>query len=63
MNPPSTPHPRHRSAAVCSRGAPFGDDIRYAPRRRSASPEFPDLADALPTDTPMEHPLFLQQIG
>ena len=36
----------------------LGDDIRHAPRRWVTSPEFPGLADELPADAPMDHPLF-----
>jgi len=36
----------------------LGDDIRHAPRRWKTSPEFPGLAEQLPADTEMEHPLF-----
>ena len=36
----------------------LGDDIRHAPRRWRTSPEFPGLADELPTGAPMDHPLF-----
>jgi ectoine hydroxylase-related dioxygenase (phytanoyl-CoA dioxygenase family) len=35
-----------------------GDDIRHAPRRWKTSPEFPGLADQLPDDAPLVHPLF-----
>ncbi len=36
----------------------LGDDIRHAPRRWQTSPDFPGLAETLPADAPMEHPLF-----
>jgi len=38
----------------------LGDDIRHAPRSWKTSPDFPGLAEALPRDAPMEHPLFPQ---
>ena len=38
----------------------LGDDIRHAPRRWKTSPDFPRLAETLPLDAPMEHPLFPQ---
>jgi len=38
----------------------LGDDIRHAPRSWQTSPDFPGLAEALPRDAPMEHPLFPQ---
>lgn len=41
----------------------LGDDIRHAPRRWKTSPEFPGLADQLPTGAPMEHPLFPKLVG
>jgi len=36
----------------------LGEDVRHAPRRWPTSPDFPGLAEALPSGTPMEHPLF-----
>ena len=38
----------------------LGEDIRHAPRSWQTSPDFPGLAEALPRDAPMEHPLFPQ---
>jgi ectoine hydroxylase-related dioxygenase (phytanoyl-CoA dioxygenase family) len=36
----------------------IGDDIRHTPRPWRTSPEFPGLAEVLPADAPMDHPLF-----
>ena len=36
----------------------LGDDIRHAPRSWKTSPDFPGLAEALPADAPLQHPLF-----
>jgi ectoine hydroxylase-related dioxygenase (phytanoyl-CoA dioxygenase family) len=36
----------------------IGDDIRHAPRGWKTSPEFPGLAQALPANAAMQHPLF-----
>jgi ectoine hydroxylase-related dioxygenase (phytanoyl-CoA dioxygenase family) len=36
----------------------LGDDATHAPRPWKTSPEFPGLADELPTGAPMDHPLF-----
>jgi ectoine hydroxylase-related dioxygenase (phytanoyl-CoA dioxygenase family) len=36
----------------------LGDDATHAPRAWKTSPEFPGLADELPADAPMDHPLF-----
>jgi ectoine hydroxylase-related dioxygenase (phytanoyl-CoA dioxygenase family) len=36
----------------------LGDDMRHAPRPWTTSPPFPGLADELPADAPMAHPLF-----
>jgi ectoine hydroxylase-related dioxygenase (phytanoyl-CoA dioxygenase family) len=36
----------------------LGDDMRHAPRRWKTSPDFPGLAEQLPTGAPMAHPLF-----
>ena len=35
-----------------------GDDVTHAPRRWKTSPDFPGLADELPPDAPLQHPLF-----
>jgi ectoine hydroxylase-related dioxygenase (phytanoyl-CoA dioxygenase family) len=36
----------------------LGDDMRHAPRQWLTSPDFPGLAEELPADAPMDHPLF-----
>jgi len=36
----------------------IGEDVRHAPRPWATSPEFPGLAEALPSGAPMDHPLF-----
>jgi ectoine hydroxylase-related dioxygenase (phytanoyl-CoA dioxygenase family) len=36
----------------------LGDDMRHAPRRWVTSPEFPGLAEQLPSGAPLEHELF-----
>ena len=36
----------------------LGDDATHVPRQWPTSPEFPGLADELPPDVPMNHPLF-----
>jgi hypothetical protein len=53
----------HASAGSPNRRRVFslrylGDDIRHAPRRWKASPDFPGLADRLPAGAPMDDPLF-----
>ncbi|MDP1602280.1 MAG: phytanoyl-CoA dioxygenase family protein [Legionella sp.] len=36
----------------------LGDDMVHAPRNWPTSPDFPGLADQLPKDAPLDHPLF-----
>jgi ectoine hydroxylase-related dioxygenase (phytanoyl-CoA dioxygenase family) len=53
----------HASAGTTTRRRAFslrfiGDDTRHAPRSWKTSPDFPGLADELPSGTPMDHPLF-----
>jgi ectoine hydroxylase-related dioxygenase (phytanoyl-CoA dioxygenase family) len=53
----------HASAGATSRRRAFslrfmGDDVRHAPRAWKTSPDFPGLADQLPSGAPMDHPLF-----
>ncbi|GCL61760.1 phytanoyl-CoA dioxygenase family protein [Pseudaquabacterium pictum] len=41
----------------------LGDDARHAPRRWTTSPEFPGLADRLPSGAPMDDALFPLLVG
>ena len=36
----------------------LGDDVTHAPRPWKTSPDFPELAGALPAGAPLDHPLF-----